>query len=48
VPKLFLAGDPGLLMTTLFMLYIGVHAPLVPGRAKEAAQHNARGSLCAG
>ena len=34
VPKLFIAGVvPGLLMTALFMLYIGVHAKLVPSVA---------------
>ena len=36
VPKLFIAGViPGLIMTTLFMLYIGVHAALVPGVAPK-------------
>jgi C4-dicarboxylate transporter, DctM subunit len=36
VPKLFLAGViPGLLMTALFMLYIGVHATLVPSVAPK-------------
>jgi tripartite ATP-independent transporter DctM subunit len=34
VPKLFMAGVvPGLIMTALFMLYIAVHAKLVPGVA---------------
>jgi tripartite ATP-independent transporter DctM subunit len=34
VPKLFMAGViPGLIMTFFFMLYIGVHATLVPGVA---------------
>ena len=34
VPKLFIAGViPGLIMTALFMLYIGVHAKLVPSVA---------------
>src|SRR6202043_4018557 len=34
VPKLFLAGlVPGLLMTVLFMLYIALHARLVPSVA---------------
>jgi tripartite ATP-independent transporter DctM subunit len=44
VPKLFLAGViPGLLMTALFMLYIGVHATLVPGVApKEAGARTMR------
>ena len=32
VPKLFIAGViPGLIMTVLFMLYIGAHALIVPG-----------------
>jgi C4-dicarboxylate transporter, DctM subunit len=36
VPKLFMAGViPGLIMTTLFMLYIGIHAKLVPGVAPK-------------
>src|SRR6202051_1924851 len=34
VPKLFMAGIiPGLIMTAAFMLYIGVHALIVPGVA---------------
>jgi tripartite ATP-independent transporter DctM subunit len=34
VPKLFMAGIiPGLIMTVLFMIYIGVHATLRPGVA---------------
>ncbi len=34
VPKLFIAGViPGLIMTALFMLYIGIHAKVVPGVA---------------
>src|SRR5712691_3900897 len=34
VPKLFIAGIiPGLIMTALFMLYIGVHARIVPAVA---------------
>jgi tripartite ATP-independent transporter DctM subunit len=34
VPKLFIAGlIPGLIMTALFMIYIGLHARLVPGVA---------------
>src|SRR6266446_2928878 len=34
VPKLFMAGVvPGLIMTALFMLYIAVHAKIVPGVA---------------
>jgi C4-dicarboxylate transporter DctM subunit len=36
VPKLFLAGlVPGLVMTLLFMLYIGLHARFVPSVAPE-------------
>jgi tripartite ATP-independent transporter DctM subunit len=44
VPKLFIAGViPGLIMTALFMLYIGVHAKLVPGVApREAGARNLR------
>ena len=44
VPRLFIAGViPGLIMTALFMLYIGVHAKLVPGVApKEQGARNAR------
>jgi C4-dicarboxylate transporter DctM subunit len=44
VPKLFIAGVvPGLIMTALFMLYIGVHAKLVPGVApKEQGARNAQ------
>lgn len=38
VPKLFIAGIiPGLLMTALFMLYIGIHAKLVPSVAPREA-----------
>jgi C4-dicarboxylate transporter, DctM subunit len=38
VPKLFLAGVvPGLIMTALFMGYIGVHATLRPGVAPREA-----------
>jgi tripartite ATP-independent transporter DctM subunit len=34
VPKLFMAGViPGLIMTAMFMLYIGIHATIVPGAA---------------
>ncbi len=34
VPKLFIAGIiPGLIMTALFMVYIGIHAKLVPSVA---------------
>lgn len=34
VPKLFMAGViPGLILTALFMLYIGIHATLQPGVA---------------
>src|SRR5690242_14557365 len=41
VPKLFIAGViPGLIMTFLFMLYIGVHALIVPGVAPR--EHGAR------
>jgi C4-dicarboxylate transporter DctM subunit len=44
VPKLFIAGViPGLIMTALFMLYIGVHATLVPGVApREPGARNLR------
>ena len=44
VPKLFIAGViPGLLMTFLFMLYIGIHAAIVPSVApKEQGARNAR------
>ena len=44
VPKLFIAGViPGLIMTAFFMLYIGVHAKLVPSVApKEQGARNAR------
>jgi tripartite ATP-independent transporter DctM subunit len=44
VPKLFIAGViPGLIMTLLFMLYIGVHAALVPGVApNEQGARNPR------
>ena len=44
VPKLFMAGViPGLIMTFFFMLYIGVHAALVPGVApKEQGARNIR------
>jgi C4-dicarboxylate transporter, DctM subunit len=38
VPKLFMAGViPGLIMTALFMSYIGVHAALRPGVAPREA-----------
>ena len=42
VPKLFMAGViPGLIMTFFFMLYIGIHAKLVPGVApKEQGARN--------
>ena len=42
VPKLFMAGViPGLIMTLFFMLYIGVHATLVPSVApKEQGARN--------
>ena len=38
VPKLFIAGViPGLIMTALFMLYIAVHAKIVPAVAPSEA-----------
>ena len=41
VPKLFIAGViPGVIMTALFMLYIGVHAKLVPSVAPK--EHGAK------
>ncbi len=41
VPKLFIAGViPGLIMTALFMLYIGIHASIVPSVAPR--EHGAR------
>jgi tripartite ATP-independent transporter DctM subunit len=42
VPQLFIAGViPGLIMTVLFMLYIGIHALIVPGVApKEQGAKN--------
>jgi C4-dicarboxylate transporter DctM subunit len=44
VPKLFMAGViPGLIMTVLFMIYIGVHALIVPGVApREQGARNTR------
>jgi C4-dicarboxylate transporter DctM subunit len=44
VPKLFIAGViPGLIMTALFMLYIGIHALIVPGVApREQGARNMR------
>jgi C4-dicarboxylate transporter, DctM subunit len=44
VPKLFIAGViPGLIMTVLFMLYIGIHALMVPGVApREQGARNMR------
>src|SRR5436305_11552649 len=44
VPKLFIAGViPGLIMTLLFMLYIGAHALVVPGVApREHGSRNPR------
>src|SRR5437868_4180814 len=47
VPKLFIAGViPGLIMTGLFMLYIGIHALIVPGVApREHGARNLRGVL---
>jgi tripartite ATP-independent transporter DctM subunit len=46
VPKLFMAGVvPGLIMTALFMLYIGVHAKLVPGVAPRETGPRSPGAL---
>src|SRR5712675_2613730 len=44
VPKLFMAGVvPGLIMTGLFMVYIGIHALIVPGVApREQGARNVR------
>jgi C4-dicarboxylate transporter DctM subunit len=44
VPKLFIAGViPGLIMTGLFMLYIGIHASIVPSVApREQGARNVR------
>ncbi|TMI99696.1 MAG: TRAP transporter large permease [Alphaproteobacteria bacterium] len=44
VPKLFIAGViPGLIMTLLFMIYIGIHALIVPGVApREQGARNVR------
>lgn len=44
VPKLFMAGViPGLILTALFMLYIGIHASLKPGAApREKAPSSVR------
>ncbi|MEA2928144.1 MAG: C4-dicarboxylate transporter, DctM subunit [Hyphomicrobiales bacterium] len=44
VPKLFMAGViPGLIMTGLFMLYIAIHAMIVPGVApREQGARNMR------
>jgi C4-dicarboxylate transporter, DctM subunit len=44
VPKLFIAGViPGLIMTALFMIYIGIHALIVPSVApKEQGARNMR------
>jgi len=44
VPKLFIAGViPGLIMTGLFMVYIGIHALIVPGVApREQGARNVR------
>jgi tripartite ATP-independent transporter DctM subunit len=44
VPKLFIAGViPGLIMTVLFMVYIGIHALIVPSVApKEQGARNMR------
>jgi C4-dicarboxylate transporter, DctM subunit len=44
VPKLFIAGViPGLIMTVLFMLYIGIHSLMVPGVApREQGARNMR------
>src|SRR5499426_76677 len=46
VPKLFVAGViPGLLMTALFMLYIAVHARIVPTVAPREAGPASAGEL---
>src|SRR6266851_4099471 len=49
VPKLFIAGIiPGLIMTALFMVYIAVHAKIVPDVApREAGPRSARELLAA-
>ena len=46
VPKLFIAGViPGLIMTALFMLYIAVHAKIVPAVApRESGRAHRRAS----
>ena len=47
VPKLFMAGViPGLIMTALFMLYIGVHALIVPAVAPREAGRAQRCARC--
>ena len=46
VPKLFIAGViPGLIMTALFMLYIAVHAKIVPDVAPREAGPRSLGAL---
>jgi len=47
VPKLFIAGViPGLIMTVLFMIYIGIHALMAPGVApREQGARNMREML---
>src|SRR5499433_3686785 len=49
VPKLFMAGVvPGLIMTAMFMCYIGVHAVIWPGVApREAGPRSGRELLAA-
>ena len=47
VPKLFIAGViPGLIMTALFMLYIGVHAHARAGRRAAASRARATCAKC--
>src|SRR6266851_2001944 len=46
VPKLFIAGViPGLIMTALFMIYIAVHATIVPDVAPREAGPRSLGEL---
>ena len=48
VPKLFIAGIiPGLIMTALFMVYIAVHAKIVPSVAPREAGPRSVGELSA-
>jgi tripartite ATP-independent transporter DctM subunit len=48
VPKLFIAGIiPGLIMTALFMIYIAVHAKLVPSVAPKEAGARSFGAAIA-